>query len=167
VVFGGESEHTLDPKNRFCVPKRFQDELDRSDSGHLTCVLTRGFDGCLFLFSESGFQQVLARLQTQPFVGREQRKMQRLFFSNTYRAQLDSSGRLLVPEKLKKIAGLDREVVLVGVADRAEIWSKSAWQTFESEASGDFDDLDGVLCGDPAAIGKSTNTTGQASNGAS
>ena len=159
-MFGGESEHTLDPKNRFCVPKRFQEELDRSESGHLTCVLTRGFDGCLFLFSESGFQQVLARLQTQPFVGREQRKMQRLFFSNTYRAQLDSSGRLLVPEKLKKIAGLDREVVLVGVADRAEIWSKSAWQSFEDEASADFDDLDSVLCGDAGAVGNGATGTG-------
>ena len=162
MVFGGESEHTLDPKNRFCVPKRFQDELERSESGHLTCVITRGFDGCLFLFSAAGFDQVLERLQTQPFVGREQRKMQRLFFSNTYRTQLDSSGRLLVPEKLKKVAGLDREVVLVGVADRAEIWSKSSWKAFEDEASADFDDLDSVLCGDANAI--RTESTGNDPN---
>lgn len=150
-MFGGESEHTLDPKNRFCVPKRFQDQLERSESGHLTCVVTRGFDGCLFLFSESGFAKVLERLQTQPFVGREQRKMQRLFFSNTYHGQLDSSGRLLVPEKLKKIAGLERDIVCVGVADRAEIWSKNAWESFEDESSDDFDDLDGVLCGEGPA----------------
>ncbi len=150
-MFGGESTHNLDAKNRLFIPKRIQEELGRNEEGQRTCVLTRGFDGCIFLFSEASFREVLARLQTQPFVGREQRKMQRLFFSNTYPAQLDGNGRLLVPEKLKKVAGLDREVVLVGVADRAEIWSKEAWETFESESSADFDDLDGVLRGDGSA----------------
>lgn len=147
-MFGGESTHNLDPKNRLFIPKRIQEELSRNEEGNRTCVLTRGFEGCLFLFSEPGFQKVLERLQTQPFVGREQRKMQRLFFSNTYRTQLDGNGRLLVPEKLKSVAGLEREVVLVGVADRAEIWSQAAWTSFEDEHSADFDDLDGVLCGE-------------------
>ncbi len=147
-MFGGESAHNLDSKNRLFIPKRIQEELPRNDEGHRTCVLTRGFEGCLFLFSEPGFQEVLMRLETQPFVGKEQRKMQRLFFSNTYRGQLDGNGRLLVPEKLKEVAGLEREVVLVGVAKRAEIWSKAAWESFEEDSSADFDDLDGVLRGD-------------------
>ena len=150
-MFGGESAHNLDPKNRLFIPKRIQEELTRNEDGHRTCVLTRGFEGCLVLFSEPGFDRVLARLQTQPFVGREQRKMQRLFFSNTYRTQLDGNGRLLLPEKLKAVAGLEREVVLVGVADRAEIWSQAAWSSFEDENSADFDDLDGVLCGEGTA----------------
>jgi MraZ protein len=73
--------------------------------------------------------------------------MQRLFFSNAQKTTLDASGRLLVPEKLKKLVGLEREAVLVGVVDRVELWPKTTWEAFENENSGDFDQLDQVLCG--------------------
>ena len=146
-MFTGESNHNLDAKHRVVVPKRFQEVLERDKDGHLSIVLTRGFERCLFLFSEDGFQRVLERLQTQPFGGAQLRKMQRLFFSNTHRCQLDASGRLVLPEKLRTFAGIDREVVLVGVADRAEIWGKAEWERFEAESADDFDDLDVVLVG--------------------
>jgi len=146
-VFVGESAHSLDAKHRVFVPKRFQDGLDRDADGNLIVVITRGFERCLFLFSESGFQEVLRRLQTQPFGGEEQRKMQRLFFSNTHRCQLDGSGRLVLPEKLRTYAGIEKEVCMIGVASRAEIWDKAAWDRFESENADDFDHLDVVLCG--------------------
>jgi len=146
-VFSGDSTHTLDPKNRVFVPKRFQDQLERDDNGQQVAVLTRGFEGCLFLFSKRGYEKVLERLQTQPFGGEELRRMQRLFFSNVHPVPLDSSGRVLLPEKLRKYAGLDKEVVMVGVADRAEIWDKARWERFEAESDGDFDSLDVVLIG--------------------
>jgi MraZ protein len=144
-VFSGDSIHTLDPKNRVFVPKRFQDELGRDADGQQVAVLTRGFEGCLFLFSAPGYQRVLERLQTQPFGGAELRKMQRLFFSNVHPTPLDSSGRILLPEKLRRYAGLDKEVAMVGVADRAEIWDRARWEAFESESDGDFDSLGVVL----------------------
>ena len=144
-MFFGESDHTLDAKHRVFVPKRFQEALDRDGQGHLRVVLTRGFERCLFLFSEADFKSVLERLKTQAFGGAQQRKMQRLFFSNTHPTQLDGSGRLVVPEKLRSFAGIEREVVLVGCAERAEIWGKSQWEAFQAENDADFDDLDVVL----------------------
>ena len=73
--------------------------------------------------------------------------MQRLFFSNAHRTLLDGPGRLLLPENLRAQAGIEREVVLLGLVDRVELWAKSAWGAFESESAGDFDSLDRVLSG--------------------
>ena len=146
-MFSGESVHTLDPKNRVFVPKRFQEALGRDAEGQQMVILTRGFEECLFLFSEQGFAKVLERLQTQPFGGETLRKMQRLFFANVHPSPLDGSGRLLLPEKLRRYAGIEREVVMVGVADRAEIWDRARWEKFESENDDGFDDLDVVLVG--------------------
>jgi MraZ protein len=147
AVFTGDSIHTLDPKNRVFVPKRFQDLLGRDQQGQHVAVLTRGFEGCLFLFSKEGYGEVLKRLTTQPFGGAELRTMQRLFFSNVHETPLDSSGRVLLPEKLRKYAGIEKEVVMVGVADRAEIWDRARWERFESENDDHFDALDVVLVG--------------------
>ncbi len=144
-MFSGESIHTLDPKNRVFVPKRFQDVLGRDGQGQRLAILTRGFERCIFLFSEPGFARVLERLQTQPFGGERLRKMQRLFFANVHPSSLDSSGRVLLPEKLRRHAGIEREVVMVGCADRGEIWDRGHWERFESENDGDFDQLDVVL----------------------
>jgi len=79
--------------------------------------------------------------------------MQRLFFANVQPTQLDTSGRLLLPEKLRNYAGIEREVVMVGVADRAEIWDRARWERFESTNDDDFDDLDVVLVGDGSGPG--------------
>ena len=67
---------------------------------------------------------------------------------------IDSSGRVLLPEKLRKYAGIDREVVMVGVADRAEIWDRARWEKFESENDDHFDALDVVLVGGGGPDGK-------------
>jgi MraZ protein len=152
-VFSGDSIHTLDPKNRVFVPKRFQDLLGRDAEGQQVAVLTRGFEGCLFLFSELGYQRVLERLTTQPFGGAEQRTMQRLFFANVHPTPLDSSGRVLLPEKLRKFAGIEKEVVMVGVADRAEIWDRARWERFEADNDARFDQLDVVLVGGNGGAG--------------
>lgn len=147
----GESVHSLDAKNRVFLPKRFQEDLDRGADGQLDAILTRGFEGCLFLFSTSGFQRVLERLKTRAFEGPEARVMQRLFFSTTNMVELDGQGRLLLPEKLKALAGIDKEVAMIGVIDRIEIWSVEAWRRLEAERGGDFDRLGGVLTGDEPA----------------
>src|SRR5687767_6346068 len=121
-MFLGESIHTLDKKSRIVVPKRFLAEFPEDDKRRRTALLTRGFEGCLFLFPEQGFEQALARMQLQAFGGAELRKMQRLFFSNAHQTQIDGAGRMVVPEKLRELAGLglEQDVVLVGCADRAE-----------------------------------------------
>jgi len=148
-VFYGESTHSLDAKHRVFVPKRFQEVLGRDDRGNQAVVLTRGFERCLFLFSAAEFEAVRKRLRTAAFGGgAELRKMQRLFFSNTHVCVLDGSGRLVLPEKLRSYAGIRDEVVMVGCADRAEVWARTTWEEFERDHEGDFDALDGVLVED-------------------
>ena len=140
----------MDAKNRVFVPKRFQTQLPADEEGTRAIVLTRGLEGCLFLFSEEGFERALARLETESFSSREARNKQRLFFSNSCRTILDGSGRILVPEQLKDLAGLEKEVVMVGAGERAELWSVDAWERLVAEQDGDFEDLDSVLGKGPA-----------------
>ncbi len=148
ALFYDSSAHTMDSKNRVFIPKRFQQVLGRDSEGTMVAILTRGLDGCLFMFSEEGFRRALGRLDTQAFTGKQQRAMQRAFFANTSRVQLDASGRLLVPEKLRSKVGLGKEVVMVGVVNRAEIWPKEKWEEVADQTEGDFDDLLGVLIDD-------------------
>lgn len=143
----GASEHTLDEKARVFIPRRFQAGFEHDAEGRTQVFLTRGFENCLALYSEAGFARLLRRLETEAFAGAEARRMQRLFFSNAHRTLLDGSGRLLVPENLRAQAGIEREVVLLGLVDRVELWAKSAWSAFESESAADFDSLDRVLSG--------------------
>jgi MraZ protein len=152
-MFCDTSYHTMDAKHRVFVPKRFQQELSRDADGNVQAFLTLGFEGCLFLFSKEGFAEVRARLDTQPFSGTKARNMQRLFFSLTQQVQLDASGRMLIPEQLRTRVGIEKEVVMVGVADRAEIWPKDRWEEFQAANAADFDLLDQVLCGPPGGAG--------------
>jgi MraZ protein len=143
----GESSHTLDEKKRLSIPRRLLANQTADASGRIAFVLTLGFEGCLFLFTEANFEKAVARLETQPFAGEDKRNMQRLFFSKALRVELDEKNRLALPDKLRELAGIERDVTLVGVADRAEIWSKVRWETFESEHGRDFARLDRVLLG--------------------
>lgn len=143
----GESTHSLDDKGRLSVPRRLLAGQAFGSDGRLTLVLTLGFEGCLFLFTEEGFAKAVARLETQAFAGEEKRNMQRLFFSKAQSVELDDKNRLSVPEKLKELAGIDRELVIVGLVDRAELWPKAKWEAFEREHARDFARLDSVLLG--------------------
>jgi len=147
-MFCGDSRHSVDAKNRVFVPKRFQQDLPLDDNGNRFAILTRGLDGCLYLFPKHGLERALQRMDTEAFAAADQRKLQRLFFSYTSQVTLDASGRLLLPEKLRKLAGIGREVVMVGVVDRVEIWSAERWDAFEDENNGTFDELENILTGD-------------------
>lgn len=142
----GESTHTLDAKHRVFLPKRFQDGLGRDAEGNLIAILSRGFEDCLFLYSEAGFQRALDRLQTQAFSSEQQRLMQRLLFSDTYHTTLDTAGRLLLPESLREIAQMNsKEVVVIGLIDRIELWDKTRWAEFKAHNQSKFNQLDRVL----------------------
>lgn len=153
-MFCGDSRHTVDAKNRVFIPKRFQQDLPLDADGNRVAILTRGLDGCLFLFSEGGLTRALERMDTAAFAGPQQRKLQRLFFSYTSRATLDASGRLLLPEKLRTLAGIGREVVMVGVVDRVEVWAAERWDAFEAESGDAFEELESVLTGDGGVGGR-------------
>jgi transcriptional regulator MraZ len=121
--------------------------LPLDEDGARVAFLTRGLDGCLFLFTEGGLEQALERMDTEAFAQADARKVQRLFFSYTSRVTLDASGRLLLPEKLRKLAGIQKEVVMLGVRERVEIWAAERWDAFEAENGEAFDELENILTG--------------------
>ncbi|HUR28734.1 MAG TPA: division/cell wall cluster transcriptional repressor MraZ [Planctomycetota bacterium] len=153
-MWTGESTHSLDAKYRVFLPKRFQDGLGRDADGNMTAVLSRGFEECLFLYSEAGFQRALDRLQTQAFSSEQHRLMQRLLFSDTYHTTLDTAGRLLLPESLRALAQIQsKEVVVIGLIDRIELWDKTRWAEFKARNNSKFNQLDRVLASPGLAPG--------------
>jgi MraZ protein len=148
AVFYGDSTHTVDDKGRVFVPKRFLDDLPLTPAGARIAYVSRGQDPCLSVFSESGFARALAELDTRVFHGPDLRAAKRIFFANTVKVELDASGRILIPEKLRTATNLGREVVLVGVGDRAEIWQKEAWETYEATNLQKLEDIDRAIAGE-------------------
>jgi MraZ protein len=135
-MFCGTSQHALDAKNRVFVPKRIQDGLTRTATGGLQGYLAPGEDACLYLFPTEGFQAAAQELSTRVFTSEEARAAKRLFFGASTPVELDGSGRILIPEELRSRVGIEREIVFVGVDDRAELWPVRAWETYQKKHAG-------------------------------
>ncbi len=139
MKFSGFSSHNLDSKGRVFVPKRIQLKLPADAGGQYRVVLGPGIENCVNLYTPEGWEQREAKLETQPFAAPAALKMQRFVFGNTFETSLDKSFRLLIPDKLRKWAGLDGEVALVGVQDRVELWDADQWRRQEAEAMAEFE----------------------------
>ena len=117
VMFMGEFNHTIDPKNRIIVPAKFRESL-----GDIFVIMI-GLDGCLYLTTKEYWDAFAERLASLPFTA-ESRKLQRHFLRNSQECEPDKQGRILIPQNLKDLAGLEKDVVMVGSGNKIEIWSK-------------------------------------------
>jgi MraZ protein len=138
-MFYGEYEHTMDRKGRLIIPAKFRQALKEHDA--TTLFLTRGFDGCLFLFPESEWRDLENRFKQIPFTKAEGRKFNRLFFSGASEVDVDRLGRLLIPRTLKEFAQIKQDVVIVGVSTRMEVWSKEQWRAFYEGSRQSFEEI--------------------------
>lgn len=138
-MFYGEYEHSLDRKGRMIVPAKFRQAL--KDHHVSSLFLTRGLDGCLFLFPESEWRLVESRFKQIPFTKAEGRKFNRMFFSGASEVQVDGLGRILVPKTLKDFAGIKDDVMIVGVSSRIEVWSKDRWEAFYETSRQSFEEV--------------------------
>jgi MraZ protein len=118
IMFMGQYEHSIDAKGRVIIPAKYREDLGES------FVVTRGLDGCLFLYPQAEWQNFVEKLQSLPS-SQNTRKLQRQFLSKAMEAALDKQGRILVPALLREIAGLEKEVVFVGMMNRVEVWDKN------------------------------------------
>ena len=116
----------LDDKGRIILPARFRDELSAG------VVVTRGQERCLYVFSKKEFESVHEKIRQAPVTSEEARKYLRLFLSGASDDTPDKQGRVLVPQLLRDYAGLTKELVIIGVGSRAEIWDASSWQEYLS-----------------------------------
>lgn len=129
----GEYTHTLDEKKRLTLPKKFKDALGKK------LVVTRGLDNCLFVYAEKEWADIAQRLRELSFAQADTRGFNRFMFSGAAEVAVDSAGRILLPEHLKKFAALKNKVILAGVADRVEIWDEKRWGVYQDriEKQGD------------------------------
>src|SRR5512138_3250622 len=127
----GEYEHTLDDKNRLTLPAKFRQAFE----GGL--VVSRGFDGCLFVFTRDTWDSFVAgQLEGLSPFSKETRQMNRFVFSGASETELDKQGRVMVPPALISHASRGREVGVAGVRERREIWDRDAWRKQLDEVEG-------------------------------
>lgn len=127
----GEYKHTLDPKKRLSLPSKWRKELGRK------LVVTRGLDNCLFVYPLKEWKSITDKVGQLPLGQADTRSFNRFFLSGAVEAEVDSVGRILVPDFLKQFAGLDTKVVLAGIHDRIEIWDEKRWETYKTGIEGE------------------------------
>lgn len=121
-MFMGEYNHTIDAKNRLIIPSKFREALGEE------FVVTKGLDGCLFVYDNEEWTAFEEKLKSLPLTNKDARTFVRFFLAGAASVEVDKQGRILVPSVLKDFAGINKEVVLIGVASRIEIWSKERWE---------------------------------------
>jgi len=128
----GEYNHTIDTKGRIIIPSKFREALGDQ------FVVTLGLDGCLFVYPNEEWMNFVAQLKNLPG-SKEARQMQRYFMAGAADCEVDKQGRILIPNKLREHAGLEKDIVFVGVLSKIEIWSKEKW-----DSNNDYDDMDQI-----------------------
>ena len=129
-MFMGEYNHAIDTKGRLIIPSKFREELGEE------FVVTKGLDGCLFVFPNEAWQEFENKLRSLPLANKSARQF---FVAGASSCELDKQGRILLPSSLREFAGLEKEVVLTGMLNRVEIWSKEKWLENNS-----YDDMDEI-----------------------
>jgi len=138
-MFMGEYSHNIDAKGRMIVPSKFREQLGDE------FVVTKGLDGCLFVYPNEEWQNIEEKFRNVPLTSKDARKFSRFFFAGATTCEVDKQGRILLPAHLREFAGLEKDVVLVGVGSRVEIWSKDKWENMNSDA--DMDEITSAMEG--------------------
>ena len=135
----GEYLHSLDNKNRVILPAKFRQEIKKKNIKKF--YLTRGLDVCLFMLAEQDWRILEGKFRSLSFTKRQARFFNRLYFSGAYEVEPDSQGRILIPDYLKEFAQIERDIVIVGISDRIEIWAKSSWVKFYDKNRKNFEEM--------------------------
>ena len=117
------------------MPAKFREELGER------VVVNRGLDGCLYVYTLDQWQVVYEKLSKLPTTKKDARKYQRLMLSKASECELDGQGRILIPSNLVELAELEKECMIIGVANHIEIWAKHKWELMEEEEDGSFEEI--------------------------
>lgn len=120
-MFIGDFQHTIDAKGRVFMPAKFRDEL--SDG----LIATIGLDRCIFLFTKEEFSRFRAKLDSTSITNKQARDFSRFFYGNACECELDKQGRITIPQNLRDYAQIDKNITVVGISTRIELWSKEKW----------------------------------------
>ena len=132
-MFMSEYNHTVDAKGRLIIPSKFRETLGDE------FVISKGMDGCLYVYANEAWNAFEQKLTSLPLTNKAARQFARFFLAGAASVEVDKQGRILIPENLRKFAKLDKDVVLVGVGSRIEIWSKAQYDNISDDV--DMDDV--------------------------
>lgn len=134
-MFMGEHQHSIDGKGRVIIPARFREELGDK------FIVTRGLDSCLFVYPQEEWDKLEKKLKGLSFTKADARAFTRFLFSGAVECEADKQGRALIPQSLREHASLDKEVIVIGVSTRVEIWSREVWEKYKEEANLSFEEI--------------------------
>ncbi|MDP2043604.1 MAG: division/cell wall cluster transcriptional repressor MraZ [Candidatus Omnitrophota bacterium] len=138
-MFYGEFEHSIDRKGRLILPAKFR-EVAKNQFVEKFFV-TRGLDKCLFMFSEEEWRSQENKFKTMSFTKQQSRTFNRLLFSGAQEVAFDKQGRILLPQYLKDFADIKKDVMIVGVSNRIEIWAVDLWNDFYANSRQSFEEI--------------------------
>lgn len=138
-MFYGEYLHSIDRKGRLILPAKFR-EVAKGNFIEKFFV-TRGLDKCLFMFSEEEWRAQEQKFKTISFTKQESRVFNRIYFSGAVEVQPDRQGRILLAQYLKDFAEIKKDVIIVGISNRIEIWAKEKWQEFYGTWRQSFEEI--------------------------
>lgn len=131
----GEFQHTIDDKGRLIIPARFREGLGER------FVATKGLDNSLFVYPMHEWQALEQKLRQLPFTKADARAFVRFFFSGATECELDKQGRILVPPPLREYGQIKRDVVIIGVSSRVEVWAREVWEAYSQRAESSYEEL--------------------------
>lgn len=133
-MFMSEYQHNIDSKGRLFIPARFREGLGDS------FIITKGLDGCLFVYTHQEWDALEQKMKSLPFTKGDARAFVRFFFSGAAICEVDKQGRILIPVNLREYARLEKDVVIIGVSTRVEIWSKDQWEQYSARAASSYEE---------------------------
>jgi MraZ protein len=134
-MFMGEYQHNMDDKGRVIIPAKFRDELGDK------FVATRGLDNCLFVYPMQEWSILEKKLTSLPITSKNARTFVRFFFSGATECELDKQGRISIPANLRDYGELKKEVVIIGLANRVELWARERWDNYLNAAEDSYEDI--------------------------
>ncbi len=134
VMFMGEYHQKIDEKGRLTIPAKIRSELGDN------FIVTRGLDGCLFIYKKETWEKIINNYQELPNV-KEARNFMRFFLSGATNLEFDKQGRINISQPLIKYADLSKDTIIIGVGDRLEIWSNDRWEKLLTENEDNFSEM--------------------------
>ena len=134
-MFIGEFQHNFDTKGRIAIPVKFREDLKDG------AIITRGLDRCLFVLALKEWEELVKKLTSLPLAQANSRAFVRLMLAGAMDVGCDSQGRILVPDYLRKYAGLEKEAIIAGLYSRLEVWDRASWQKYKEKTEASSDDI--------------------------
>lgn len=135
-MFLGEYQHNLDNKGRVSIPAKFREKLLSGGA-----IITRGLDGCLFVFSSKEWEGLAQKLISLPLAQANSRAFVRLMLAGATDVELDNQGRILIPDYLRKYANLKKQAIITGLYNRIEIWDADKWNEYKNKTENSSEEI--------------------------